>query len=116
MVAEAHRFEAKGVKREHWRTATPIRMIFKSAFAVVGLPYFNPHGFRKTLVALGERCCQTPEEFKAWSQNLGHEDVLTTFYTEFSVGTTPITAANLSFCRYRSEAEFIVYFWAMSRQ
>src|ERR1017187_7521573 len=45
------------------------------------LPYFNRHSFRKTLVALGERCCQTPEEFKAWSQNLGHEDVLTTFYS-----------------------------------
>jgi hypothetical protein len=28
---------------------------------------------------LGERVCRTPEEFKAWSQNLGHEQVLTTF-------------------------------------
>ena len=31
------------------------------------------------LVQLGERCCRTPEDFKAWSQNLGHEGVLTTF-------------------------------------
>jgi hypothetical protein len=23
--------------------------------------------------------CRTPEELKAWSQNLGHEDVMTTF-------------------------------------
>lgn len=30
--------------------------------------------------------CQTPEQFKAWSQNLGHEDVLTTFT---SYGTVP---------------------------
>ena len=28
---------------------------------------------------LGERVCKSPEEFKAWSQNLGHERVLTTF-------------------------------------
>jgi hypothetical protein len=28
---------------------------------------------------LGERLCRTPEEFKAWSQSLGHEQVLTTF-------------------------------------
>lgn len=28
---------------------------------------------------LGENVCRTPEEFKAWSQNLGHEHVLTTF-------------------------------------
>jgi hypothetical protein len=26
-----------------------------------------------------ERVCRTPEEFKAWTQNLGHEQVLTTF-------------------------------------
>lgn len=33
----------------------------------------------KTLVRLGQEVCQSPEEFKAWSQNLGHEQVLTTF-------------------------------------
>jgi integrase/recombinase XerD len=43
------------------------------------LPYFNPHSFRKTLAQLGEKLCRTPEQFKAWSQNLGHEKVLTTF-------------------------------------
>ncbi len=45
------------------------------------MPYFNPHSFRHTLAALGESLCRTPEEFKAWSQNLGHEGVLTTFYS-----------------------------------
>lgn len=43
------------------------------------MPYFNPHSLRNTLVCLGETLCQTPEAFKAWSQNLGHEQVLTTF-------------------------------------
>ena len=45
----------------------------------LNLPYFNPHSFRKTLAQLGERLCSSPEQFKAWSQNLGHEKVLTTF-------------------------------------
>ena len=27
----------------------------------------------------GERICRSPEEFKAWSQNLEHEHVMTTF-------------------------------------
>jgi hypothetical protein len=54
-------------------------VIFKKAFASVGLPYFNPHSFRKTLGLLGGQQCKTPEEYKAWSQNLGHENVLTTF-------------------------------------
>jgi hypothetical protein len=31
------------------------------------------------LIVLGEKRCRTPEEFKAWSQNMGHEGVLTTF-------------------------------------
>jgi hypothetical protein len=31
--------------------------------------------------------CKTPEEFKAWSQNLGHEEVLTTFRSYGAVGT-----------------------------
>ncbi len=30
---------------------------------------------------LGQRCCQNPEQLKAWSQNLGHESVLTTLYS-----------------------------------
>lgn len=46
---------------------------------MAGLPYFNPHSFRKTLALLAGQQCRTPEEYNAWSQNLGHEDVLTTF-------------------------------------
>ena len=42
-------------------------------------PYVNPHVFRKTLIRLGETLCRSPEEWKAWSQNLGHESEMTTF-------------------------------------
>lgn len=72
-------FVAAGLERRCWSTAEPIRRIFRQAFEATGLPYFNPHAFRDTLAQLGERVCKTPEEFKAWSQNLGHEHVLTTF-------------------------------------
>lgn len=54
-------------------------MPFREAFVRAGLPYFNPHSFRNTLVQLGQDVCKSPEQFKAWSQNLGHEKVLTTF-------------------------------------
>ena len=73
------RFVASGVKREHWSSAGPIREIFREAFASAGLQYFNPHSLRKTLARLGGTVCQSAEEYKAWSQNLGHEGVLTTF-------------------------------------
>ncbi len=71
-------FKPSGFIKAHWSTASPIRTIFKEAFELAGLPYFNPHSFRNTLVTLGQTLCQSPETFKAWSQNLGHEDVLTT--------------------------------------
>ncbi|MDQ0314135.1 tyrosine-type recombinase/integrase [Amorphus orientalis] len=73
------KFAATGLSRRHWSDATAIRRIFKEAFERAGLPYFNPHSLRKTLVRHGEAVCTSPEEFKAWSQNLGHEDALTTF-------------------------------------
>ena len=78
-------FAANGLDRKHWSSASPIRIIFKEAFELAGLPYFNPHSFRNTLVRLGEERCQSPEAFKAWSQNLGHEKVLTTFTSYGSV-------------------------------
>ena len=71
--------QASGLRREHWFDASPIRKIFQEAFLGAGLSYYNPHSFRHTLGRLGESICQTPEEFKAWSQNLGHEKTLTTF-------------------------------------
>jgi len=62
-----------------WATASPIRGAFKAAFEAASMPYFNPHSFRHMLVQLGMEVCTTPEQFKAWSQNLGHDGVLTTF-------------------------------------
>jgi integrase len=73
-----HKFAAIGLSRTHWSNATPIRRVFKTAFERAGLPYFNPHSFRSTLGLLGQQMCRNPEEFKVWSQNLGHESPLTT--------------------------------------
>lgn len=74
-------FQAVGLSHEHWQSVAAIRKVFRQAFTLAELPYFNPHSFRHTLAMLGEKLCQTLEEFKAWSQNLGHEGVLTTFYS-----------------------------------
>jgi integrase len=87
VVGQTHQFEAAGLNRAHWRNATPIRTIFRESFERAGLPYFHPHSIRKTLARFGEEVCNSPEEFKAWSQNLGHEQVLTTFLSYGSVAT-----------------------------
>lgn len=72
-------FAPIGLKRTHWKTANAIRDIFRRTFEAAGLPYFHPHSFRKTLAQLGTAMTTTTEEWAAWSQNLGHEDVKTTF-------------------------------------
>jgi integrase len=46
-VGQTHQFEAAGLERAHWSTATPIRTIFREAFERAGLPYFNPHSLTK---------------------------------------------------------------------
>ena len=81
-------FAVVGFRRTHWKNADPIRKAFKEAFESAKLPYFHPHSIRRTLSVLGEKICKTPEEFKAWSQNLGHDDVLTTFTSYGAVSTS----------------------------
>ncbi|WP_159729836.1 site-specific integrase [Methylosinus sp. Ce-a6] len=81
-----HEFAARGLDRVHWANADPVRAIFKEAFPRAGLPYSNPHSFRNTLVQLAYDLGLDAEQFKAWSQNLGHESCLTTFS---SYGTIP---------------------------
>ncbi len=83
----ARGFHAVGVARQHWSSAGPVRKIVRAAFEAAGLPYANPHSFRNTLVQLAYKLQLPPEAFKAWSQNLGHEDALTTFT---SYGTLPV--------------------------
>ena len=74
-----HGFVAIGLARHGWATTAPVRDIFKRAFEAAGLPYFNPHSLRDMLVRHAMALNLSPEAMKAWSQNLGHSDVLTTF-------------------------------------
>jgi hypothetical protein len=87
-VGESGHFENGGLDRKHWKDAAAIRRIFKESFEAAGLPYFNPHSFRNTLVRLGQKICSNPEAFKAWSQNLGHAHVLTTFTSYGTVASS----------------------------
>lgn len=98
-------FGALGVTREHWASATPVRKIFREAFERAGLPYYKPHSFRHTLGKLGETVCSTPEEFKAWSQNLGHEQVMTTFTNYGAVSGTRQAEIIAGLSRKPAEAE-----------
>ena len=80
-------FRAAGILRSGWSTTQPINVIFRRAFEGAGLPYFNPHSFRDMLVRHAMTLDLSPEAMKAWPQNLGHADVMTTFTSYGSVPT-----------------------------
>lgn len=86
-IGEAGGFQPQGLARAGWDSTGPIRDVFRRAFASAGLPYFNPHSFRFMLVRHAMALDLSLEEMKAWSQNLGHADVLTTFV---SYGRVPV--------------------------
>jgi integrase len=75
---ENQRFAPVGLTRKCWTNPSAVRRVFRQAFETAALPYFNPHRCRKTLAVIGLRVCKTHEELKAWSQNLAHDNVLTT--------------------------------------
>lgn len=78
-VGPSRRFEVQGIAREPWASASGAAKIFKQAFERVGFPPYSPHRVRDTITQLANEHCRSPEDFKAWSQNMGHDDVLTTF-------------------------------------
>lgn len=84
-LGEQGGFVGTGLSRGGWGTSNPVREIFRRAFAAADLPYFNPHSFRAMLVRHAMTLELSPELMKAWSQNLGHADVLTTFTSYGSV-------------------------------
>jgi len=63
---------------EFWKTASPVRKIIRKATDAAGIPYFRPHSVRATLGRMCLSWARSPEELKALSQNLGHEDINTT--------------------------------------
>jgi integrase len=80
-------FVPAGLTRRCWQGTGPINDIFRRAFACADLPYFNPHSFRAMLVRHAMSLDLRPEQFKAWSQNLGHANVMTTLTSYGQVPT-----------------------------
>ncbi len=72
-------FEVTGLERQCWRNAGPVRKIFKEAFEGADLDYHSPHSVRSTLARFGQTLDLPIRTYKAWSKNLGHSNMMTTF-------------------------------------
>lgn len=80
-------FAVLGLSRETYGNAGKLREVIKAAFTSSGLPAFGPHSFRKTLGILANLHCHTPEQYKAWSLNFGHDNIATTLSAYTPVST-----------------------------
>ena len=80
-------FMPMGLSLRGWSSTEPVRAIFRRGFAAANLPYFNPHSFRDLLTHHAMSLSLTPEEMKAWSQNLGDAHVTTTLTSYGQVPT-----------------------------
>ncbi len=80
-------FAVIGLAREPYADASAIRNAIKEAFVGAGLHPFPPHRFRDTLVKWALKQYPTPEAFKAFTQNIGHETSITAFASYMQVST-----------------------------
>ena len=71
-------FANLGLSRAPYATTGKFNEVIRTAFANVQMPQYTPHSFRKTLAVHGNQVCQTMEQMKAWSLNLGHDNLATT--------------------------------------
>jgi integrase len=72
-------FISKDVEPVFWSNAGAMRKIFKARCVNANLSYFSPHRFRHFAINKAYKAIQTAEEMKAVSQNVGHENIATTF-------------------------------------
>lgn len=72
-------FISNQLEPQFWHGANSMREIFKQRFEEADVEYFSPHCFRHLAINLAEKRCRNAEELKAVSQNIGHENVGTTF-------------------------------------
>lgn len=78
-VKEGEGFAYLGLSREGYSSTAKLNQIIRKAFATVDLPEYTPHSVRKTLFLFGTKVCDGLEELKAWSLNLGHENLATSY-------------------------------------
>lgn len=73
--------------RKPYAGSAKMNSVVKNAFAMVQLPQYTPHSFRKTHGLLMSDLKLTIEEQKAWSLNLGHKNFATTVNSYLPVST-----------------------------
>lgn len=70
--------ESTEIEPVFWESTSSMRDIFKKTAIAADLPYYRPHAFRHSAIYYALKITRNGDEYKAVSQNFGHEDVSTT--------------------------------------
>ena len=92
-------FEGTTIEPVFWQGEGAILKIFKRRMKAARLDYYSPHKFRHASIAEARKYCRTEEQRKAVSQNVGHENVGTTF----SYGNMDVIRVNEVISKMRFE-------------
>lgn len=82
-----HAFSPIGISKSFWADTNPVRAIFKDRSQQTNVPYFTPHKFRHFIINEAQKHITSVEQLKALSQNLGHENISTTFHGYGAIDT-----------------------------
>jgi site-specific recombinase XerC len=74
-TATTYLIRSDGKPIEPWKTDQAIRQAFRKASHSASVPYYTPHSAKHFLARLQDKHCRTVQQRKAWSFNLGHENV-----------------------------------------
>ena len=80
-------FNFNTLSRENYANSSKVNAVVRNAFAMVQLPEYTAHSFRKTLGHYMSDLQLAVEAQKAWSQNLGHDNFSTTISAYLPVST-----------------------------
>ena len=81
-------FANVGLDRKGYKGSSKLNQIIRNAFSVVQMPEYTPNSFRKTLMKYGDQICPSMEKLKAWTMNLGHENLNTSINSYLPVPET----------------------------
>ncbi len=81
------RFNFNTLSRDTYANAAKINSVVRNAFAKVHQPEYTAHSIRKTLTQEMSDRKMPLDMQKAWSQNLGHDNIMTTFSAYLPVST-----------------------------
>lgn len=82
-----HAFTPIGIGKSFWADTNPMRKIFQERSKQTSVPYYTPHKFRHFIINEAQKHITSIEQLKALSQNLGHENISTTFHGYGAIDT-----------------------------